>query len=161
MNYHNITHDDMLNGDGLRVVLWVAGCNHRCPNCQNPQTWELSSGIPFDNDAYEELCNELSHDYTKGITFSGGDPLHPANRSVVKGLIEKIKKEFPTKDIWIYTGYKWDEIKTLPLLERVDVVVDGMFEEQFKDVSAPWVGSINQRVIDVQSSLLLGKIVLH
>lgn len=161
MNYHNITHDDMLNGDGLRVVLWVAGCNHCCPNCQNSQTWELSSGIPFDEDAYRELCEELSHSYTKGITFSGGDPLHPANRETVADLIEKIKERFPEKDVWIYTGYRWDEIKALPLLERVDVVVDGTFEERLKDVSAPWVGSINQRVIDVQSSLLLNKIVLH
>lgn len=161
MNYHNITHDDMLNGDGLRVVLWVAGCNHCCPNCQNPQTWELSSGIPFDEDAYGELCEELSHSYTKGITFSGGDPLHPANREAVAKLIEKIKERFPEKDVWIYTGYRWDEIKALPLLERVDVVVDGTFEERLKDVSVPWVGSINQRVIDVQSSLLLNKIVLH
>ena len=82
MNYHNITKDDMLNGDGLRTVLWVSGCNHHCKNCQNPQTWNKDSGIPFDLDTIFEICNQLDKSYISGITFSGGDPLFPDNREM-------------------------------------------------------------------------------
>lgn len=83
MNYHNITHDDMLNGVGLRVVLWCSGCSHNCHNCQNPQTWDINSGISFDEKAKEELFSELSKDYISGITFSGGDPLHENNLQTI------------------------------------------------------------------------------
>ena len=88
MNYHNITHDDMNNGDGLRVVLWVAGCNHHCKDCQNPVTWNPADGIPFGLQDKEELYRELKKDYIAGITFSGGDPLHPSNRSAVDDLMQ-------------------------------------------------------------------------
>lgn len=153
MNYHNITHDDMLNGSGLRVVLWVSGCSHACPNCQNPQTWPISSGIPFDSEAKNELFEQLSHDYIKGITFSGGDPLHLNNLGTVTDLAQEIRYKFPDKDIWVYTGYRWEEVKSLPLMHYIDVLVDGPFVEAMKDVNAPWVGSTNQRVIDVPASL--------
>lgn len=108
MNYHNILHDDMLNGDGLRVVLFVSGCDHSCPQCQNPQTHSVSSGIPFDQDALDEIRTELSKDYIAGITFSGGDPLHPSNRETVASIIWSLSDILKTanKTVWIYTGYR-------------------------------------------------------
>lgn len=98
MNYHNITKDDMLNGDGLRVVLWVAGCTHRCPSCHNPETWDVFGGIPFDAAARRELWEELRKDYVSGITFSGGDPLHPENIKEVEKLARECKTQFPEKN---------------------------------------------------------------
>ena len=94
MRYHNITKDDMLNGDGLRVVLWVAGCEHHCPKCQNPVTWDINGGLEFDEAAKKEIFDELEKNYVSGITFSGGDPLHTQNRKDVGALIEEIKEKF-------------------------------------------------------------------
>lgn len=147
MNYHNITHDDMLNGDGLRVVLWVAGCTHHCKNCQNPETWDINGGIPFDKEAKEEIFNELKKDYISGITFSGGDPLHPKHRKQVLELAKEIKEKFPTKTVWCYTGFLYEEVKDIENLKYIDVLVDGEFKEELKDVNLPWVGSSNQRII--------------
>lgn len=167
MNYHNITHDDMLNGDGLRVVLWVSGCEHRCYGCHNPQTHAISSGILFDTNAEQELFDELKHEYISGITFSGGDPMHPKNRQEVLSLTEKIKKAFPNKTIWIYTGYTFEDLLLVnddvinSILQNIDVLVDGKFYVKFKDANAPWVGSTNQKVIDVKKSLDQNKVVLY
>ena len=157
MRYHNITKDDMLNGDGLRVVLWVAGCNHNCKGCHNPVTWDIRGGIPFDQAAKEELFEELKKPYVSGVTLSGGDPLHPD----IGELIDEISEKFPSKTIWLYTGYDWEAIRDLPLIRKVDVVVDGEFVEALKDANLHWKGSSNQRVIDVQPSLLTGEAVLH
>ena len=161
MRYHNITKDDMLNGDGLRVVLWVAGCNHNCKGCHNPVTWDIRGGIPFDQAAKEELFGELKKPYVSGVTLSGGDPLHPDNRRDIGELIDEISEKFPSKTIWLYTGYDWEAIRDLPLIRKVDVVVDGEFVETLKDANLHWKGSSNQRVIDVQPSLLTGEAVLH
>lgn len=161
MRYHNITKDDMLNGDGLRVVLWEAGCSHHCKNCQNPITWDICGGLPFDEAAKEEIFAELRHSYTSGITFSGGDPLHMENREDTGKLIREIHETFPDKTIWVYTGYLWDEVKDLPYMPFVDVLVDGKFVEELKDIKLHWKGSANQRVIDVKKTLEFGKIVLH
>ncbi len=160
MRYHNITHDDMLNGDGLRVVLWVAGCTHQCVQCHNPITWDIEGGIPFDEAAHEEIMSELQKDYISGITFSGGDPLHPANRADVAALITEIRETYPHKTIWLYTGFVWDEIKKLPFIAQVDVVVDGPFQIEKRDVKLHWRGSSNQRVINVKETLRLGQLVL-
>lgn len=153
MRYHNITSDDMLNGDGLRVVLWLAGCNHCCRGCQNPLTWDPDGGLLFDQAAKEEIFAELDKDYISGITFSGGDPLHPANRLDVRGLMAEIKAKYPKKTIWLYTGDSWEDILHYPLMRYIDVLVDGEFHEEEKDVKLLWKGSANQRVIDVQKSL--------
>ena len=161
MRYHNITKDDMLNGDGLRTVLWVAGCSHGCKNCHNPVTWDICGGIPFDEAAKAELFEALEPDYISGITFSGGDPLHLQNRDEVGELIKEVREKFPNKTIWVYTGYSWDEVKDLPYLKLADVLVDGEFVEELKDVTLHWKGSSNQRVIDVKRTLESGEIVLH
>lgn len=164
MNYHDIKHDDMNNGPGLRVTLFVSGCDHYCNGCQNPETWDTKSGIPFDNTAIEEIFKQLDNDYISGITFSGGDPLNANNRVEVCSLIHQIRLKYgKSKSIWIYTGYTWEEIvNTLtPVLLGVDVLIDGMFDKDLADVNYHWAGSTNQRVIDVQRSLEEKKIVLY
>lgn len=153
MRYHNITKDDMLNGDGLRVVLWVAGCEHCCKGCQNPLTWDPNGGIEFDDNAKNEIFEQLDKPYISGITFSGGDPLHCANRDVVKSLANEIKQKYPDKTIWLYTGDVWENVMNYSLIKYVDVLVDGEFEQDKKDVTLMWKGSSNQRVIDVQATL--------
>ena len=161
MKYHNITKDDMLNGEGLRVVLWVSGCPHKCKGCHNPQTWDPESGIPFDEDAEKELFDILSRNYISGITFSGGDPLFEGNRAEIERLAKKVKHEYPDKNIWLYTGYRWEEISALPLVQYVDVLVDGRFMEDLKDTKLHWKGSFNQRIIDVQKSLQNSSLYLY
>lgn len=161
MRYHNITKDDMLNGDGLRVVLWVAGCGHHCEGCQNPITWDENGGIEFDDAAKQEIFEELRHSYVSGITFSGGDPLFTANRDGVKALVKEIDEKFPQKTKWLYTGYLWEDIKDLDFIGMFDVVVDGKFEKDKLDPKLHWKGSSNQRVIDVKKSLEQNEVVLH
>lgn len=153
MRYHNITKDDMLNGDGLRVVLWVAGCSHCCKECQNPMTWDPNGGLLFDEAAKKELFEELDKDYISGITLSGGDPLHSANRMDVRNLVIEIKEHYPNKTVWMYTGDVWENVMHYPVMKYVDVLVDGEFQIEKKDVTLRWKGSSNQRVIDVQKSL--------
>lgn len=188
INYHNITHDDMNNGDGLRVVLWLSGCSHHCYNCQNPQTWNPDNGIPFDESAKQEIFNELSKDYISGITFSGGDPLHENNLDEVLKLVQEIRISFPEKTIWLYTGFEWNEImnykikadlcedntsfekhikedlsmiKRKNIISNVDVLVDGEYIDEQKDLTLKWRGSKNQRVIDVKQSLAQNKTILY
>ena len=161
MRYHNITKDDMLNGDGLRVVLWVAGCAHACPGCHNPETWDAAGGIPFDQAAKDELFAELEKDYVSGVTFSGGDPLFPANRETVGALCREIRQRFPDKTIWLYTGYRWEQIEELELIDTVDVLVDGRFEQALADTALHWRGSANQRLIDVKRTRAAHEIKLH
>lgn len=153
MRYHNITKDDMLNGDGLRVVLWVAGCSHCCKECHNPVTWDPAGGIPFDEEAKQEIFEQLDKSYISGITFSGGDPLHAANRLDVRNLMAEIKQKYPDKTIWLYTGDIWENIMHYAIMQYVDVVVDGEFQIEKKDNKLLWKGSSNQRVIDVQKTL--------
>lgn len=153
MRYHNITKDDMLNGDGLRVVLWVAGCSRCCRECQNPITWDPDGGLLFDEQAKKEIFDQLEKEYIFGITFSGGDPLHPANRADVRNLMMEIKEKYPDKTIWLYTGDVWENIMNDTLMKYVDVLVDGEFVIELKDTKLRWKGSSNQRVIDVQKTL--------
>lgn len=153
MRYHNITKDDMLNGDGLRVVLWVAGCSHCCKGCQNPMTWDPDGGLPFDESAKKEIFDQLDKSYISGITFSGGDPMHSANRMGVADLAKEIKEKYPQKTIWLYTGASWEQIYQDEVMKYVDVVVDGEFILAKKDNTLLWKGSKNQRVIDVQKTL--------
>ena len=174
MNYHNITYPDQNNGDGLRVVLWLSGCSHHCYNCQNPQTWDVNSGIPFDESAKEELFRELDKDYISGLTLSGGDPLHEANLDGVLDLVNEIRLLFPNKTIWIYSGYRWSEIfndeiyltkectgwKRRKIVNQCTVMVDGRYIDSQRDITLKWRGSSNQRVIDIQQSLQKGEIVL-
>lgn len=191
MNYHNITYPDQNNGDGLRVVLWLSGCSHHCKGCQNPQTWDTNSGVPFDESAKEEIFKELNKDYISGITLSGGDPLNEANLDGVLGLVNQIRLLFPQKTIWLYTGYRVhgiqeglfvltpnvitdkisdhkeiidrvnDDVKRSDIIKKCDVLIDGRYIEEKRDITLKWRGSSNQRVINVQKSLQKNEIVLH
>ncbi|MBR3104194.1 MAG: anaerobic ribonucleoside-triphosphate reductase activating protein [Lachnospiraceae bacterium] len=160
MRYHNITHDDMLNGDGLRVVLWVAGCDHCCKGCQNPSTWDPEGGLLFDDAAKQEIFEQLDKSYISGLTFSGGDPLFSSNRTAVRQLAEEIKAKYPDKTIWLYTGFTWEAVRNDPVMQYVDVLVDGEFQQETFDANLLWKGSANQRVIDVPESLKKENVVL-
>jgi anaerobic ribonucleoside-triphosphate reductase activating protein len=160
MRYHNITHDDMLNGDGLRVVLWVAGCDHCCKGCQNPSTWDPEGGLLFDDAAKQEIFEQLDKSYISGLTFSGGDPLFSSNRTAVRQLAEEIKAKYPDKTIWLYTGFTWEAVRNDPVMQYVDVLVDGEFQQETFDANLLWKGSANQRVIDVPESLKQENVVL-
>ena len=164
MNYHNIKTDDMLNGDGLRVTCWISGCNIGCFNCYNPQTWDFNSGIPFTDDTMQEILYDLSKPYIKGCTLSGGHPLDPHNAPKVLEIVKRVKMVFPNKDIWIYSGYVWEDIikdETLrEILKYTDVLVDGAYIDELRDISLPFKGSSNQRIIDVPKSLEQNKVIL-
>lgn len=160
MRYHNITKDDMLNGDGLRVVLWVSGCSHCCKECHNQVTWDPNGGLLFDEAAKQEIFEELSKDYISGITFSGGDPLHGNNIYEVTELAKEIRETYPDKTIWLYTGALWEEIAHSEIVMYLDVLVDGEFEADKADAALHWKGSANQRVIDVKNTLRTGSVVL-
>lgn len=165
MNFHNITHDDMNNGEGLRVVLWLAGCEHHCKDCHNAVTWNPDGGTEFTAKDANEIYCELEKDYVAGLTLTGGDPLHPANREELAHFLPFVKLGWPDKTIWVYTGYTWEEIRRKPelrvLMKYVDVLVDGRFDHTLKSETYPWAGSTNQRVIDVQRTLQEGRVILH
>lgn len=162
MRYHNVTTDDMMNGDGLRVVLWLAGCEHHCKGCQNPITWDRHGGLKVDESVENEIFTELDKDYITGITFSGGDPLATYNRKGVTKLIKKIREKYgDTKTIWVYTGYKFEDVKDESLIDYIDVLVDGKFEIENKNTELEWVGSSNQRVIDMKKTIESGEIVIY
>lgn len=161
MNYHNITDCDILNGEGVRVVLWVSGCEHACKGCQNPQTWAKTSGIEFGEEAKRELLNKLDNEFIDGLTLSGGDPLAHYNREAMTTLVKEVKSLYPNKTIWVYSGYKYEEIEHLEVMRYVDVLVDGKFvqENREKNPNVQWRGDDSQRIIDVQRTRELGNIV--
>ena len=164
MNYHNIKTDDMLNGDGLRVTCWVSGCSIGCFNCYNPQTWDFNSGIPFTEETMQEILEDLSKPYIKGLTLSGGHPLDPQNAPKVLEIVKRVKMVFPNKDIWIYSGYVWEDIIKddilKEILKRTDVLVDGAYIDELRDISLAFRGSSNQRIIDVKKTLKKNEVVL-
>ena len=157
MNYLNITHCDQVNGSGNRVVLWVAGCSHHCRNCQNAFSWDPNVGIMFDEVAKQEIFKDLMEDWCAGITFSGGDPLFIDNRETIINFAKEIKEKFPSKNIWCYTGFTYNEIindsTMCDILKYIDVLCDGEYIEELKDIDKHWVGSSNQDVIDVKKRL--------
>lgn len=169
MNYNKIEKHSIANGIGVRVVLWVSGCSLHCKGCQNPQTWDFNSGKRFDEAAKQELFKALDKSYIKGITFSGGHPIERSNIIPIYDLITEIKSKFPTKDIWLYTGLKLsiddfilgeqDLVVPKAIFRMCDIIVDGPYIEEQRDISLSWRGSKNQRVIDVKETLRLGKIV--
>ena len=161
MRFHNIPKDDMLNGDGLRVVLWVAGCSHYCQECQNPVTWDPNGGLPFTEDTKEELFEALGKSYISGITFSGGDPLYQTNEPEILELAKEICEKFPDKTIWLYTGSTWEQIRDHEIVGYLDILVDGEYVKELRDTQLYWRGSSNQRVIDVKKTLEDGEIRLH
>lgn len=148
MRFHNITYPDVNNGEGCRVTLWVAGCTHHCKGCHNPQTWSFKSGREFTEDIKNKLYNVLKLPYIKGITLSGGDPLDSFDD--IFELVRDIKNSFNDKDIWLFSGYTLEDIQNSEkniILEYIDVLVDGEFKEELKDLSLKFRGSSNQRIL--------------
>ena len=157
MNYLDIQHCNMVNGTGLRTVIWLAGCERHCPGCFSPHTQDPNAGIKFDIKAKEELFKDSNEEWCSGITFLGGDPLFHGNRKEVIQLAKEHKEKFPDKTIWLYTGYTWYDIINEPtmsdILKYVDVICDGPFVESLKEPDLHWVGSSNQRIIDVKERI--------
>lgn len=173
MYYHKIEKTSIANGSGVRVVLWCSGCKIHCKGCQNPQTWDFKSGKYFDRQAKEYVLQALNHSYIQGITFSGGHPLEKENLVAVWDLIKTIRETLPNKDIWLYTGYTlnvthflntpyftpYDKLLNL-IVQNCDVIVDGAYIEKLRDISLPYCGSSNQRVIDVKKTIKQKEIVI-
>ncbi len=163
--FRDMRIEDMNNGDGSRVTLFLDGCEHRCKNCHNPQTWEYGLGKPLDLWEEAELFSHLEKDFISGLTLTGGDPLYPKNRLGVYLLVKKFKQMFPEKTIWLWTGYLYEDIKENEELSKIlpfiDVLVDGPYVDSLRNIDLKWRGSSNQRVIDVQSTLSDGDVVLY
>lgn len=150
MNYQTIVKDDLINGTGVRVSLYVSGCSHGCPGCFNEAAWDYRSGTPFTEEQINIIRTELSKSYVEGLTLLGGDPLMPKNISTVIDLCKRVKEEFPEKNIWCWTGYTLEEVRqnhAHDILKYVDVLVDGKFEEELKNLKLPFRGSENQRIL--------------
>lgn len=154
MYYSGITVPDIANGTGCRVVLWVSGCNHHCIGCHNKETWDYTHGLLFNNDARTILDKWLQKSYISGLTLSGGDPLDRNEEELLEilDLCKSIKYKYPNKNIWIYTGYTFESLKgtQLEILKYCDILVDGPYIESLRDLSLPFRGSTNQRIINLQ-----------
>ena len=158
MNYSRIKKTDIANGTGVRVSLFVSGCHNRCKGCFQPETWDFDYGHKFTSDTMYKILRAVSPDYIEGLTVLGGDPLAPENVPDVTKLCRLVKDVYPDKTIWVYTGYYWEDVKYLEMMDYIDVLVDSPFEEDFKDISLNFRGSSNQRIIDVPISLERGEI---
>lgn len=164
MNYMKIETASVSNGLGFRVVLWVSGCTQKCPNCQNPETWDFHAGYKFTEQTRQALFDVLDKPWVKGITLSGGHPLELENIGTVTEILENVREKFPDKDIWLYTGYALedkdfgDEYLLGRTLRLCDYIVDGPFILSQRDITLPFRGSTNQRIIDVQQTLASGTI---
>ena len=169
MNYSTIKHTDIANGVGVRVSLFVSGCRHHCEGCFNSETWDFKAGQFFGNDAFFRIIRLLEPDYVDGLSILGGEPLEPENQPEVLAILEHVRDVYPTKDVWMWTGFTWDELTIIDsrartvmlpsILENVDVLVDGRFMLDYRDITLRFRGSPNQRLIDVRKSLDAGHVV--
>lgn len=169
MNYATIKKNDIANGTGVRVSLFVSGCRHRCKNCFNYEAWDFNYGKPFDDSVIEEILCLSDHQYIEGLSVLGGEPFEPENREGLLKLLKLYKKRFPNKNIWCYTGFTFDELcdknnknygLIKDILSHIDVLVDGKFVEELKNLSLMFRGSENQNIIDVKKSLKEERMVL-
>jgi len=167
MKYANIKKHDIANGPGVRVSLFVSGCNHHCKGCFNSIAWDFNYGNEFTNETIDEIIKSLDKNYIEGLSLLGGEPLEEVNQPSVLQLIKKVKETLPNKTIWLYSGFTYEEIidmKTLEIkdiLNNIDVLVDGKFEIDLYDPALFFRGSSNQRIIDVKETLQNKKIILH
>lgn len=169
MNYSNIKFNDISNGEGIRTSLFVSGCTHHCKNCFNPETWDFNYGHEFSEEIKQKIINSLASDHINGLTLLGGEPMEPANQQGLLEFVKRVKQTYPQKTIWCYSGYCYEQLTspsrafcpwTKELLSYIDVLVDGEFVEEKKDITLRFKGSTNQRIIDVQKSLISNKIIL-
>ena len=160
MNYGKIKPCDVANGEGVRVSLFVSGCPHHCKGCFNSELWDYDAGVDFGHETIIEIMNLCSKDYISGLSLLGGEPLDPKNLQMVTLLAYRFKSYFPNKTIWCYTGYRFEEVSHLNIMNYIDVLVDGKFVQKLKDPRLRFRGSSNQRIIDVKKSLNENKVVL-
>lgn len=169
MNYADIKKIDVANGEGVRVSVFVSGCNHHCKGCFNQCAWDFNYGKKFTEKEEQQIIDYMNHDYISGLSLLGGEPLEPKNQEGLLPLVKKVKEKFPNKNIWCYTGFDFekdvvgkmakDNETTRELLKYIDVIVDGKFEEDKKDLKLQFRGSSNQKIVDVKKSLQTGQIV--
>lgn len=161
MNYSAIKTHDIANGSGVRTSIFVSGCTHHCKGCFNPDTWDFNAGIPFTEDTIREILDSCESSYVQGITLLGGEPFEPVNQEALVKLLEAFKKAYPDKDVWCFTGYTYEKdllaedgrarcIHTDKMLSMIDVLVDGEFIEEEKDITLKFRGSRNQRIIELK-----------
>ena len=169
MNYAGIKYCDIANGTGCRTVLFVSGCRNACKGCFQPQTWDFGYGEPFDEKVQEEVLKSLEPDYIKGITVLGGEPFEPENQKELVPFMRKVVARYPNKNVWAFTGYIYDKDlvaggrrhteDTDELLSMIDVLVDGPFQEEKKDITLKFRGSSNQRILDLKETIRTGNII--
>ena len=169
MNYGRINPNDIANGLGVRVTLFVSGCTHHCKGCFNSETWDFNYGTPFTVETEDHILQLLDKGHINGLTLLGGEPMEPCNQRALLPLLKKVKAEFPQKDIWCYSGYLFDKEITAgrahcevtdEMLSLIDILVDGRFVEAKKNIMLKFRGSENQRIIDVRKSLEQNKVVI-
>lgn len=151
MNYCKINRVDVANGTGVRVSLFVSGCRNHCKGCFNKETWDFNYGEKFTSDTLEEILELLAPNYIQGLTILGGDPFEPENIETVMELCKEVKTRYPSKDIWVYTGYHYENFSNHPIMDFIEVLVDGPFVENLKDISLKFRGSSNQRIINLKT----------
>ena len=169
MNYAGIKYCDIANGTGCRTVLFVSGCRNACKGCFQPQTWDFGYGEPFDEKVQEEVLKSLEPDYITGITVLGGEPFEPENQKELVPFMRKVVARYPNKNVWAFTGYIYDKDlvaggrrhteDTDELLSMIDVLVDGPFQEEKKDITLRFRGSSNQRILDLKETIRTGNII--
>lgn len=169
MHYGNIKNCDIANGVGVRVSLFVSGCNNRCENCFNPETWDFDYGEPFTVHTENKIMDMLKPSFISGLTVLGGEPFEPSNQTALLPFLERVKKTYPDKTIWLYSGFTFEEMFTpgvrantdivQDILRQADVLVDGKFVQELKDITLKFRGSSNQRILDLKRSLECGKAV--
>lgn len=169
MNYAGIKYCDIANGTGCRTVLFVSGCRNACKGCFQPQTWDFGYGEPFDEKVQEEVLKSLEPDYITGITVLGGEPFEPENQKELVPFMRKVVARYPNKNVWAFTGYIYDKDlvaggrrhteDTDELLSMIDVLVDGPFVEELKDITLKFRGSSNQRILDLKETIRTGNII--
>jgi anaerobic ribonucleoside-triphosphate reductase activating protein len=171
MHYGNIKLNDIANGEGIRVSLFVSGCTNHCKECFNPETWNFEYGKPFTEETEKFILNSLKPSYVNGLTLLGGEPMEPKNQAVLLPFVKKVREMYPNKTIWLYSGFRLEDelLKegaypnceyTLELLQNIDILVDGRFDRDLKRITLNFRGSSNQRIIDVKQSLKQNKVVL-
>lgn len=170
MNYADIKQYDISNGPGVRISLFVSGCTHRCKNCFNEEAWDFNYGKPFTEETADQILEYLAPDYIWGLTLLGGEPFERSNQQGLLPLLRRVRERYPDKSVWCFSGYLFDRdildrmaedwSETKEMLSYIDVLVDGEFIEEEKDLTKRFKGSANQRTIDVQASLSAGKVVL-
>ena len=172
MNYCNIKYFDIADGEGVRTTLFVSGCTNRCEGCFQPETWDFGYGKEFTKETEDEILKSLEPYYVNGLTLLGGEPFEPKNQPTLVGLLRRVREEFPDKNVWCFTGFTLDGELTKEgayprteltdeMLSLIDVLVDGRFVNSLKDISLRFRGSSNQRVIDLNETRRIGKIVLY